>query len=94
MILEVKRTPAHTFEICSIAQDIVYGLSKQNKLTPKHLALGLALYQATISETLVSLWHAVGHTVGIDTVRRADTPIANDILRRFETNGHIYNFYK
>ena len=36
---------ATQIKIYSIAQDIVYGLSKQNKLSPKHLALGLALHQ-------------------------------------------------
>ena len=69
---------ATQMKICGIAQDIVYGLSTQNKLTPKHLALGSAQHQATRSEALVTLFHAAGHNVEIDTVRRADTTIAND----------------
>ena len=39
--------------VCSIAQDIVYGISNTWKLTPKHVGLGLALHQATRSEALV-----------------------------------------
>jgi len=79
----------HT-RICSIAQDIIFTASKSKKLTPKHIGLGLALHQATRSENLVNLFHAAGHTIGIDTVRRIDTTIANDILRKYEQCGYIY----
>lgn len=76
--------------ICSIAQDIVYAVSKKRKLTPKHIGLGLALHQATRSEALVDLFHAAGHIIGIDTVRRMDTTIAQHILDKFERNGNVY----
>lgn len=76
--------------ICSIAQDIVVAVSKHRKTTPKHVALGLTLHQATRSEQLVKLFHAAGHTIGIDTVRRIDTTIANDILDKYEANGCVY----
>ena len=69
--------------VCSIAQDIVYGVSNRRKLTPKHVGLGLALHQATRSEALVELFHAANHTIGIDTVRRIDTTIAQNIIDRF-----------
>ena len=76
--------------ICNIAQDIVYTESKSRKLTPKHVGLGLAPHQATRSEKMVNIFHAAGHTVGIDTLCRIDSSIANDILRRYEQNGYIY----
>ena len=76
--------------VCSIAQDIVYGVSNRRRLTPKHVGLGLALHQATRSEALVELFHAANHTVGIDTVRRIDTTIAQNILDWFANNGYVY----
>lgn len=75
--------------VCSIAQDIVYAVSKKRKLTPKH-SLGLALYQATHSEALLDLFHTANHTIGIDTVQRIDTSIAQNILQRFVKNGNVY----
>ena len=77
--------------ISSIVQDLVYTASKSRKLTPKHVCLGLALYQATRSEKMENIFHAAGHTVGIDTLRRIDSSIiGNDNLRRYEQNGYIY----
>ena len=77
-------------QISSIAQDIFFLVSKKKKLTPKHIGLGLRLHQATRSEKLVDLFHAAGHTIGMDTIRRIDTTIASDILARYEQNGHVY----
>lgn len=37
-------------KVCSIAQDIIFGVSNGTKLTPKHVGLGLALHQATRSK--------------------------------------------
>ena len=76
--------------VCSIAQDIVYGISNRRKLTPKHVGLGLALHQANRSEALDELFHAANHTIGLDTVRRIDTTIAQNILNRFAKNGYVY----
>ena len=79
---------------CNIAQDIVYSVSKGSKLTPKHIGLGLTLHQATRSEKLVDLFHAAGHTIGMDTIRRIDTSIATDILTRYEENRYVYVPYE
>ena len=65
--------------ILNIAQDIIFAISKGRKLTPKHVGLGMTLHQATRSEALVDLFHAAGDTVGMDTVRRMDTTIANEV---------------
>ena len=59
--------------ICSTAQDIIYLASAKKKLTPKHIGLGLTLHQATRSEKLVEMFHAAGHTIGMDTIRHIDT---------------------
>ena len=77
-------------KVCNLAQDIVYAVSKHQKLTPKHVGLGLTFHQATRSEALVDLFHSAGHTIGMETIRRIDTSIANNILRHFEENGNIY----
>ena len=49
-----------------IAQDIIYEVCKGTKLTPKRIGLGLTLHHATRSEKLVGLFHAAGHTFGMD----------------------------
>ena len=76
--------------ILNIAQDIVFALSKGKKLTPKHVGLGMTLHQATRSEKLVDLFHAAGATICVNTVRRMDTSIANDILLKFDENNNTY----
>ena len=76
--------------ICSIAQDIIYGVSNHRKLTPKHIGLGLALHQATRSENLVQLFHAGNHSIGINTVHRMDNAIANNVLDKYVANGYVY----
>ena len=77
-------------KVCSIAQDVIFGVSNGTKLTPKHIGLGLALHQATRSEMLVNLFHSANHTVGINTIRRIDNSIANNILERYIENGCVY----
>lgn len=77
-------------KVCSISQDIVYAVSNGRKLTPKHIGLGLALHQATRSEAMVELFHAANHTIGIDTVRRFDSAIAQNIIDKFMRNGYVY----
>ena len=76
--------------ICSVAQDIIYGVSNNKKLTPKHIRLGLALHQASKSENLVQLFNAANHTIGIKTVHRIDNAIANNVLNKFVENGYVY----
>jgi hypothetical protein len=78
----------------NIAQDIIYAVSKGSKLTPKHVGLGLTLHQATRSEKLVGLFHAAGHTIGIDTIRRFDTSIATVILNHYDEKDNVYIPYE
>lgn len=76
--------------ILSIAQDIVCLASGGRKQTPKQLGLALTVHQATRSKDLVQLMHAAGHGVSYETVRRADTALANSVLARYvEQNNTI-----
>ncbi|KAG1653194.1 R3H domain-containing protein 2 [Nymphon striatum] len=85
-------TVEYTFKtnVFSIAQDIASAVSNCRKLTSKHIGLNLALHQATRSESLVKLFHKANHTIDIDTVRRFDPSIANNILKKFEDNNFVY----
>jgi len=73
--------------VLNIAQDIVFLVSKGRKLTPKHIGLGLTLHHTTRSEKLVDLFHAAVDSVSMDTIRRMDTHIANNILQKYEENN-------
>ena len=64
-------------------------MCNNEKLTPKHIGLGLTLHQATRSEKPADLFHAVGHTIGMNTIRRIDTTITADVLDRYEKNCNI-----
>ena len=68
----------------------LFGMSKAKNLTPKYVALGLTLYQATRSSNFVELFHTVGHTVGMDIITRIDTTMTNGILTKYEENGYVY----
>ena len=92
-VLETEQDDTYravNMKVCSIAQDIIYGVSNGAKLTPKNVGLGLALHQATRSETLVNLFHSANHTVGITTIHMIDNSIANNILERYIENGCVY----
>ena len=76
--------------LCSIAQDITYGVSNHKKLTQEHIGLGLPLHQATRSKNLVQLSNAANHTVGIKTVHRIDNAVAKNVLDKFVENEYVY----
>ena len=78
---------------CSIAQDFRSLPSGNKKRTPSILGPGLTLHQASRSEKLMDIFHAAGHTIGVDT-RRIYTTIAADILDRSEKNGNAYITYE
>lgn len=78
----------HT-KLLSIAQDIVFLVSRGHKQTPKHIGLGLAVHQATRSKDLVQLLNAAGHSISYESVMRIDTSIAQDVLQRYEDQGQV-----
>ena len=75
--------------VLSICQDIVFVASRERKLTPKHLGLGLTLHQATRSKEFVQLLHSAGHSISYETVLRMDNSIAN-VLVRYKENGNVF----
>jgi len=58
--------------IMSIAQDIIFGLSKGRKWTPKHIGLTSTLHQKTRSKELVNLFYHAGHCLSYDSLLKID----------------------
>jgi len=63
-------------KILCVGQDLVYGVSKGKKWTPKQTGLGCTLHQATRSKQLVQLFHTAGHTLSYESVLQLDTALA------------------
>ena len=72
-----------------ICQDIVFLVSRGRKYTPKHVGIGVTVYQATRSKELVERFHTVGHSKSHETVLRLDNAIRNDTFGRYNTNGNV-----
>ncbi len=60
----------------SIAQDLVHSASQSRKLTPKSIALGMALRQMTGSASVISLLSGLGHCVSNSFVLFHETALA------------------
>ena len=75
--------------VLSIAQDVIFGVSKGKILTPKHIGLGLSMHQATRSKELVNLLNAAGRSVSYDMIRRIDTSIAKKLIDDLEHNDFV-----
>lgn len=63
-------------KVLSIAQDIVYVLSKGRKMTPKHLGLALSLHQETRAKELVTLLNKAGNCMSYKQVLQVDNTLA------------------
>ena len=74
----------------SIAQDIVFLASNGRKKTPKHIALGVTVHQATRSKKLVQLLHAAGHCISYESVLHVDTSLVNSLLDAYEANEKLF----
>ena len=72
--------------VMSVAQDIIYGVSRGKLWTPKHVGLGCSLHQATRSKQLVHLFHRAGHTISYKNVLQLDTAMANETLKSLDPN--------
>ena len=83
-----KKTASN--KLCVVLPRIVYGVSNRRKLTPKHIGLDPALHQVTRSEALIDMFHVANHPIGIDTFRRFDTSITDNILDMFTKNCYVY----
>ena len=56
----------------------------------KHIGIGVAVHQATRSKDLVQLLHAAGHSISYESVLRADTAIANEVIKKYFENGEVF----
>ena len=72
--------------IMSIAQDIIFGLGKGKKLTPKHIGLTSTLHQKTRSKDLVNLFYHAGHCLSYKSLLKMDATLAEYTLRYVEEN--------
>lgn len=74
--------------VLSIAQDLVYSVSK--RWTPKHVGLGSTLHQSTRSKDLVQLFHNAGHIISYDNILQVDTALAEKTLASMdEATGSV-----
>lgn len=69
-------------KILSICQDVISLRRKGRNPCPKSLSLGITLKHLTGSAHLISVLNSLGHSVSYDSVNRAETAIANNILRQ------------
>ena len=77
--------------IMSIAQDIIFGLSKGKKWTPKHIGLTSTLHQKTRSKDLVNLFHQAGHCLSYESLLKIDKTLADDTLASMdEETGAVF----
>ena len=70
--------------IMSIAQDIIFGVSKGKKWTPKHIGLTSTLHQKTRSKDLVNLFYNAGHCVSYENLLKLDKTLAEDTLKSMD----------
>ena len=64
----------------SIAQDMVFGVSKGKNIPPKQLGLASTVHQKTRSKDLVNLLWTLGHGANYETLLKLDATLANDTL--------------
>ena len=73
--------------VMSVAQDLIYGVSKGKKWTPKHIGLTSTLHQATRSKDLVNLFHQAGHCLSYKQLLKIDTALAKNTLESMDTTS-------
>ena len=64
----------------SIAQDVVYCVSKGRKWTPKHVGLANTIHQETRSKRLVQMLHNAGHCISYKQLLTVTTGLAEAVL--------------
>ena len=75
--------------VLSLAQDLIYTVSGDKYLTPKHIGLGSTLHQSTRSKELVKLFHNAGHVASYRDVLRLDTALAERTLQSMDASGAV-----
>ena len=75
--------------ILSIAQDLMYTISSNKFLTPKHIGLASTLHQATRSKELVKMFHKAGHTMSYQEIIKLDAALAKKALESMNREGAV-----
>ncbi|XP_063763531.1 uncharacterized protein LOC134880508 [Eleginops maclovinus] len=71
-------------KVLSIAQDLIYCVSRGRKWTPKHIGLATTLHQATRSKQLVELFNKAGHCLNYEQVMKVDNALAESTLKSMD----------
>ena len=88
--LEVESEEKTRHMVMNVAQDLIYGVSKGKKWTPKHIGLTSTLHQATRSKDLVNLFHQAGHCLSYKQLLKIDTAQAKNTLESMDpTSGAV-----
>ncbi|XP_031340958.1 uncharacterized protein LOC116169072 [Photinus pyralis] len=74
----------------SICQDIIYSCFKGQKITPKHVGLGIMIHQETRSKKIIECLHSCGHSIPYKDVLRLRNTIAQKEVSRFVENDNSY----
>ncbi|CAC5360782.1 unnamed protein product [Mytilus coruscus] len=75
--------------IMSLAQDLIYSVSKGYTKTPKHVALAIYLKTQTGSSEIVKIINKFGHSVSYDQVEEIETSIAEQMIMNTEDDIFI-----
>ncbi|CAG2186230.1 unnamed protein product [Mytilus edulis] len=75
--------------IMSLAQDLIYSVSKGYTKTPKHVALAIYLKTQTGSSEIVKIINRFGHSVSYDQVEEIETAIAEKMIMNTEDDIFI-----
>ncbi|CAC5405828.1 unnamed protein product [Mytilus coruscus] len=73
----------------SLAQDLIYSVSKGYTKTPKHVALAIYLKTQTGSSEIVKIINKFGHSVSYDQVEEIETSIAEQMIMNTEDDIFI-----
>ena len=88
--LEVESEEKTRQMVMNVAQDLIYGVSKGKKWTPKHIGLTSTLHKATRSKDLVNLFHQAGHCLSYKQLLKIDTALAKNTLESMDpTSGAV-----
>ncbi|CAC5416584.1 unnamed protein product [Mytilus coruscus] len=75
--------------IMSLAQDLIYSVSKGYTKTPKHVALAIYLKTQTGSSEIVKIINKFGHSVSYDQAEEIETSIAEQMIMNTEDDIFI-----
>ena len=78
-------------KLLSVGQDLIYLASQGLTLTPKHVALGMAVRYLTGSSQLIGLLNELGHCISHSLVLQHETALA---LQQLQGDGIPPGFHE